>query len=188
MKVILASASPRRRALLDVTHLEYEVVPAAAPERDYPELLPSQLAARRSLDKAAEVTGKYPDDVVIAADTVVALDSVIFGKPADADDARRMLRALSGRTHRVYTGLTVARGGKFDTQVEQTNVWMRELTERELEAYIATGEPMDKAGAYAVQGLASVFITRIDGDWCSVVGLPVSRLSLMLKKLGVELL
>ncbi|MCD8373642.1 MAG: Maf family protein [Oscillospiraceae bacterium] len=188
MKIILASASPRRRELLDVTHLKYEVIPAVGEEKPYPELLPTQLAARRSRDKAAEVAAGREGDIVIAADTLVALDSVMYGKPKDADDARRILLELAGRTHRVYTGITVAHGGDFDTQVEQTNVWMRELTERELDEYIASGEPMDKAGAYAIQGLASVFITRVDGDYCNVVGLPVSRLSIMLKKLGVELI
>ena len=144
---------------------------------------------RLSRAKCLEIASQArEDDVVIAADTVVCLDDQILGKPADEEDAARMLRALSGRDHRVFTGVTVARGDKVLSDYEETAVHFRPLTEREIAAYIATGEPMDKAGAYGIQGRASLFVRAIEGDYFNVVGLPLCKLGQMLKELGVELI
>ena len=143
----------------------------------------------RSRGKCLEIASQAgEDDVVIAADTVVCLDDEILGKPADEADARRMLRALSGRDHRVFTGVTAARGGTVLSAFEETAVHFRPLDEREIDAYIATGEPMDKAGAYGIQGRAALFVRAIEGDYFNVVGLPLCRLGEILKKLGVDLI
>ena len=189
MKFVLASASPRRRELLSALGLEFEVRPALGEEHPESGLSGGETAKRLSCAKCLEVAaGAGEDDVVIAADTVVCLDDKILGKPADAADAKRMLRALSGRDHRVFTGVTVARGGRVLSDYEETAVHFRPLTEREIAAYIATGEPMDKAGAYGIQGRASLFVRGIEGDYFNVVGLPLCKLGQMLKELGVDLL
>ena len=189
MKVILASASPRRRELLSALGLNFEVRPALGEEHPEAGLSGGETAKRLSCAKCLEVAALAgEDDVVIAADTVVCLDDEILGKPADAADAKRMLRALSGRDHRVFTGVTVARGGSVLSDFEETAVHFRPLTEREIAAYLATGEPMDKAGAYGIQGRASLFVRAIEGDYFNVVGLPLCKLGQMLKELGVELI
>ena len=170
MKFILASASPRRRELLEMLDI-------------------AETAAMLSRAKAREVAARRDaDDVVIAADTVVWLDGRLFGKPKDTGDAARMLRALSGRAHTVYTGVTVMRGGEAVTETEATEVRFRELADAEIEAYIATGEPMDKAGAYGAQGKGALFVEGITGDFFNVMGLPLCRLGKMLRHMGVSLL
>ena len=189
MKFVLASASPRRRELLSALGLEFEVRPALGEEHPESGLSGGETAKRLSCAKCLEVAaGAGEDDVVIAADTVVCLDDKILGKPADAADAKRMLRALSGRDHRVFTGVTVCRGDRVLSDFEETAVHFRPLTEREIAAYLATGEPMDKAGAYGIQGRASLFVRAIEGDYFNVVGLPLCKLGQMLKELGVELI
>ena len=189
MKVILASASPRRSELLRTLGLQFEVRPAQGEEHPEPGLSAGETAKRLSHAKCLEVAAvSEPDAVVIAADTVVSLDDQILGKPADAADAKRMLRALSGRDHRVYTGVTVASGGRVLSDFEETIVHFRALTEREIDAYIETGEPMDKAGAYGIQGRASLFVRGIEGDYFNVVGLPLCKLGQMLNELGLELI
>ena len=189
MKIILASASPRRRELLSALGLEFEVRPALGEEHPEPGLSGGETAMRLSRAKCLEIAaGAEEDDVVIAADTVVCLDDQILGKPADEEDAARMLKALSGRDHRVYTGVTVARGGRVLSDFEETAVHFRPLSEREIAAYIATGEPMDKAGAYGIQGRASLFVRGIEGDYFNVMGLPLCKLGEMLKQLGIELI
>ena len=189
MNLILASASPRRRELLSALGLELEVRPALGEEHPEPGLNGGETAMRLSRAKCLEIAaGAEEDDVVIAADTVVCLDDEILGKPANEQDAERMLKALSGRDHRVFTGVTVARGGRVLSDYEETAVHFRPLTEREIAAYIATGEPMDKAGAYGIQGRASLFVRAIEGDYFNVVGLPLCKLGQMLKELGVELI
>ena len=166
-----------------------EIRPAKGEEHTAPDLNGEETAAALSKQKCAEVAASAdPEDVVIAADTVVWLDHTIFGKPHDHDDAVRMLTALSGRTHTVYTGVTIVRGGEMLTQVEASQVRFRPLDPEEIEAYIATGEPMDKAGAYGAQGYAALFVEGIDGDFFNVMGLPLCRLGQMLKMQGVELL
>ena len=191
MKLILASGSPRRRELMEMLCPEnLEIVPAVGEEAADPALPPDELVKALSRAKAAEVRSRCaaPDDAVIGADTVVALDGAVLGKPRDKADARRMLRALSGRTHTVYTGVTVLRGAQSLSHAERTEVRFRALSDEEIERYIATGEPMDKAGAYGAQGYASLFVEHLDGDFFNVMGLPLCALGKLLKQLGVNLL
>lgn len=190
MDIILASASPRRRELLTMLGLrDFKIIPAKGDEILPAGVAPGDAAAAVSRKKAEEVAELCKvDDVVIAADTIVSLDSEILGKPADKEDARRMLSRLSGRTHTVYTGVTVIRGGETVSGYERTDVRFRELEDREIRAYIDTGEPMDKAGAYGAQGIGSLFVEGIDGDFFNVMGLPLCRLAKMLEKLGVSLI
>lgn len=188
MSIILASQSPRRRELLAQMGVpQFEVVPALGEEIASPGLSPAQLVEVLSRQKAEEVAVQAgPDDVVIAADTVVAVDGAVLGKPRDPADAARMLSLLSGRAHTVYTGVTVRRGTFSRTAHEATQVRFRPLIQSEISAYIATGEPMDKAGAYGVQGLGALLVERLDGDFFNVMGLPVLRLSRMLERFGVH--
>lgn len=186
MAIILASKSPRRQQLLRQLGLEFTVRAAGIDETMRPGAEPSGEVARVSAEKARAVCCA-PDDIVIAADTVVAAGNIILGKPKDAADAAGMLRLLSGRAHTVMTGLSVRRGGEVSTAVVKTSVWFRTLTDGEIARYIETGEPMDKAGAYGIQGLAAAFVERIDGDYFSVVGLPICTLGQMLQRCGVRL-
>lgn len=190
MNWILASGSPRRRELLEMLGVpDLTIRPATGPERATPGAGPEQTVRELSLHKAQEVAQTCaPEDIIIAADTIVYLDGAILGKPKDHDDAVRMLTALSGREHIVYTGVAVLRGGELRQAVEQTTVRFRTLMPAEIERYIATGEPMDKAGAYAIQGLAAMFVIGLDGDYYNVMGLPVCPLAMILRKFGVKLL
>ena len=189
MHFILASASPRRRELLEGLGVAFSVRPAKGEEHPAPGLSAGETAAALSRVKCLEVAAAAsPEDVVIAADTVVCFAGEIFGKPHDEGDARRMLRALSGAEHKVFTGVTVSRGGEVLTDVEETVVRFRPLTDAEIDAYIQTGEPMDKAGAYGIQGRAALFVEGICGDYFNVVGLPLCKLGILLKKLRVDLL
>ena len=188
MSIILASQSPRRRELLAQMGVpQFEVVPALGEEIASPGLSSAQLVEVLSRQKAEEVAVQAgPDDVVIAADTVVAVDGQVLGKPHSIQQAREMLSALSGREHTVYTGVTVCRGGQILTQHEATAVRFRPLTAQEIDAYIATGEPMDKAGSYGIQGRGALLVEGISGDYFNVVGLPVCRLGRMLTQFGVD--
>ena len=190
MNIILASQSPRRRELLERGGLkEFQVVSPDVDERVGPGLSPARMVEELSLRKARAAAGKAgPEDVVIAADTVVALDGKALGKPRDREDAFAMLSALSGREHRVYTGVSVLRGGRAATEHEETAVAFRALAPGEIWGYIATGEPMDKAGAYGIQGIGALLVSGIRGDYCNVMGLPVFRLGRMLREFGIELL
>ena len=187
MKLILASASPRRRELLGHLDMPYDIIPAVGPENPPAGADAAETARALSQAKAQEIAAEHPDAVVIGADTVVEIDGAILGKPKDEADAFRMLRLLSGREHRVFTGVTVIRGGEMVSEVEKTRVFFRDMTNEEIRAYIATGEPMDKAGAYGYQGRASIYVERIEGDFFNVVGLPLCRLGKMLSELGVKL-
>lgn len=188
MNLILASASPRRRELLEKLNVPFTIDPAAGPENPPEGADAAETVKALSAAKALEVAARHPGCAVIGADTVVESDGVILGKPADEADAFSMLRSLSGREHRVYTGVTVTDGNTVLSQAEMTRVFFRPLSDREIEAYIATKEPMDKAGAYGYQGFAGLFVERIDGDYFNVVGLPLCRLGQMLSSLGVKLL
>ena len=191
MRLILASASPRRRELLEMLGVKsLEVIPALGEELPHPELSPAELVSELSRAKASEVAAAVddPEALIIGADTVVSIDNAVLGKPKDAADAHRMLRILSGRTHEVFTGVTVLRGDEVCTAYERTAVRFRALTEGEIDAYIATGEPLDKAGAYGAQGKASLFVEGIEGDFFNVMGLPLCLLGKILGKLGVVLL
>ncbi|MBR2935338.1 MAG: septum formation inhibitor Maf [Oscillospiraceae bacterium] len=188
MKIILASQSPRRRELLERMGLEhFEIQPAVGEEHASPHLSPAQLVEELSRQKAQEVAlTAAAEDIVIAADTVVAADNRVLGKPHNREDAMDMLRFLSGRTHTVYTGVTVRQGEQVLTQHEATDVIFRPLTDREIAAYVDTAEPMDKAGAYGIQGRGCVLVEGIRGDYYNVMGLPVCRLALMLRQFGVD--
>ena len=186
MAIVLASASPRRRELLELMGITDFIVCPASGEPEMTGLSPEETVRRIARFKAEQAAALYPEDAVIAADTLVYADGQALGKPRDREDARRMLRLLSGRGHAVYTGVAVLRGKDALLSAERTDVYFRSLTEREIEEYIDTGEPMDKAGAYGAQGRAAVFIERIDGDFFNVMGLPVCALTLMLRALGVR--
>ena len=191
MKIVLASQSPRRRELLERMGIsEFEVVPAMVEESSIQTrtLTPERLVEELSRRKCAAVAASRPEDLVIAADTIVAVNNRILGKPVDEKDAARMLSALSGRLHMVYTGVTVSCGGKMETEHEITSVRFRTLTEADTIRYIATGEPMDKAGAYGIQGYGSVLVEGISGDYYNVMGLPVCRLARLLARFGVDAL
>ena len=190
MKIILASQSPRRKELLERMGIQdFETISPNVDESAFHGLPPEELVRRLSAEKAAAVAGKVGEDaIVIAADTVVALEGAVLGKPADELDAFKMLSALSGVRHQVYTGVTVCRGGEKQTAHEVTDVTFRELSEREIEDYISTGEPMYKAGAYGIQGYGALLIQGISGDYYNVMGLPVCRLSGMLARFGVDCL
>ena len=188
MALILASASPRRQELLRNTGIEFTVRPANVPEDVFPGETPEVYVRRLALAKARTVFEKHPGDQVLGADTIVVVDYSIIGKPVDASDAIRMLRLLSGREHRVITGVCLltpnsepSRSAREDIRVEVTRVTMRPLTHEEIVAYVAHGEPMDKAGAYAIQGLASRWIPRIEGCYFNVVGLPIALVDAMLR-------
>ena len=175
MQIILASQSPRRRELMGLFHLPFTVQVAQVDETMIPGRDPAGEVARVSRLKARAVSPQ-PEDVVIAADTIVVCDGKILGKPHSDREAREMLALLSGRAHQVMTGVTVRRGDRKETFTEITQVHFRRLSRREIAAYVETGEPMDKAGAYAIQGGAALFVQRLEGDYFNVVGLPVCRL------------
>ena len=183
-RVILASQSPRRRELLSRIFAEFEVMPSLAEEVAETNA-PAEYVKTLAKAKAEEVSSRVGEDaLVIGSDTVVALDGKILEKPKDADDAFRMLSALSGRAHEVYTGVALSIGGKTLVEHEVTRVWFRDLAEDEISRYIASGEPMDKAGAYGIQEKGAQLVRKIDGDYFNVVGLPVCRLCEMLHSLG----
>ena len=191
MRIILASQSPRRRELLgQMGFNEFEICPAKGEEMIDPALHPAQLVEELSRQKAVEVFSQtaQPDALVIAADTVVSLEDQVMGKPRGEEEAQEMLRLLSGRIHTVYTGVTICCGRHQVTEYESTQVRFRTLTEEEITAYVATGEPMDKAGAYGIQGIGSLLVEGIEGDYFNVVGLPVCRLGRMLRDFGVDAL
>lgn len=178
--IILASGSPRRRELLSSIGIEFEVYRSDADESKIPGESPSELCRRLAGLKAEAGALAFPDDVVIAADTIVVIDGEILGKPSDRDDAVRMLRLLSGREHEVITGLAVYSDGEMRVADVHTLVKFRELTDDEITEYVATGECDDKAGAYAVQGRGALLVEGVVGDYFNVVGLPLCTLGKML--------
>ena len=186
-KIVLASGSPRRQELLARMGItEFDIRVPETDETYPPELKPQEIVSYLSRIKAEAAAGLCtPDEIVITADTMVFLDDQRLGKPADEADALRMLTALQGRHHTVCTGVTVRRGGESCTECETTEVYFRTATEKELLGYIATGEPMDKAGSYGIQGLGSLLVEKIHGDYFNVMGLPILRLSRMLGRFGV---
>lgn len=187
MQLILASQSPRRKELLGLFHLPFTIRVADIDEAMDPQKPACQEVARVSREKALAVP-RENDDVVIAADTIVVCNGEVLGKPRDAEDAYRMLRLLSGRDHQVMTGMTVLRGNTELTHTEITDIHFRPLSDKEIWAYIRTGEPMDKAGSYGIQGGAALFAEKMAGDYYNVMGLPVCRLGQMLRALAPELL
>jgi len=180
--IILASVSPRRQELLQNAGIAFEVWPANIPEVPHAGEAQVTFAERMAQEKARVVSASLPDRVILAADTVVAVGNVILGKPVNAADAARMLDLLSARTHAVTTGVCLIGEGFEDVRSETTAVEFSRMTEGEIREYVSTGEPMDKAGAYAIQGGASRWITRVDGDYNNVVGLPLELVLGMLKQ------
>ena len=184
MKFVLASSSPRRQELLRNAGFTFEVRPSSVVEAVRPGETPEQFARRAAEEKALDVAAEVPrDTLVLGADTIVVVDGEILGKPRDAADATRMLRRLSGCTHRVLTGVCLVRSPERIEALrhETTSVTFRGLEEEEIADYVASGEPFDKAGAYGIQGLASKFVTRIEGCYFNVVGLPVALVYELLK-------
>ena len=203
-QIILASQSPRRKELLEQIGLEFEICPAKGEEiitKTIPEEVVMELSKQKAEEVAAMVSSfgeehkdiTTPSDIlVIGADTVVAYDGKILGKPVNEADAKRMLTMLSGNTHSVFTGVTLVlidKSGRAGELVfyEKTDVKMHEMSELEIDRYIATGEPMDKAGSYGIQGKCAIYIEKIDGDYNNVVGLPITRIYQELKKIGIDI-
>lgn len=180
-RIILASASPRRAELLRAAGIDFDVRPADIDEAILPGEAPSDYVARLAEAKARAVHERDGNQTVLAADTAVVVDGHILGKPIDESDAKRMLRLIGGRSHDVLTAVSVFHPGQIvDTRVDITSVEFAELSEADIEWYVSSGEPMDKAGAYAVQGLASRFVTRVEGSYSNVVGLPIALIYQML--------
>ncbi|MCG0238990.1 MAG: Maf family protein [Firmicutes bacterium] len=190
--LILASQSPRRQQLLAQVGIPFQVEPSGAEGRvDVSALPPAEQARTLALAKAREVARRHPEAVVLGADTVVVADSQVLGKPRDPDHARAMLRQLSGRDHLVITGVALvqAASGREVVTHETTRVWIRPLTPEQIEWYVRSGEPLDKAGAYGIQGLAAALVERIDGCYYNVVGLPLSRvIRLLEEEFGIPVL
>ena len=180
--LILASASPRRAELLRNVGIPFTVDPAHVPEQPLAGERPIDYAQRLARDKALAVFARHPNATVLGADTVVVVDEHLLEKPVDATDAARMLRLLSGRTHEVITGVCLVAPGFERTQAETTQVTFSELSDEEIADYVRSGEPMDKAGAYGIQGLASRWVTRIEGCYFNVVGLPIAKVYNLLRK------
>lgn len=187
MNIILASGSPRRRQLLEQLGLSFTVQSSDVDESVEPGLSPAAMVEQLSLRKGQAVAESVgPDSLVLAADTVVALGDAVLGKPQDRAKAVSMLTSLSGKTHQVYTGVTLLGGGRRVTEHETTAVTFRSLSREEIGAYVDTGEPMDKAGAYGIQGYGALLVERLEGDYFNVMGLPLCRLGRMLAAFGVE--
>ena len=188
--LILASQSPRRKELLEQIGLVFTTRTADVDERVLPGEASTDYAVRVALEKAQAIANQVQQGIIIAADTIVVLNSLILGKPEDEKDAERLLSLLSGKMHSVVTGLVVldAETGRMQTGYRETRVWFRALTAREIQAYIQTGEPLDKAGAYGIQGRGALLIEKIEGCFFNVVGLPISLLQDMFKNIRIELL
>lgn len=188
--IILASASPRRKELLGKIGLVFKVDPSDYPEDLVSPLKPEELVINISQNKARAVASKYPDALIIAADTIGVIGKRVIGKPHTGLEAIAMLKFLSGRSHQVITGLSVmdSKSGKIVSRMVQTRVYFKKLSDSEVRRYVATGEPLDKAGAYAIQGLGSLMVEKINGDYYNVMGLPLNALSQILQEFGVNLL
>lgn len=183
-RVILASQSPRRRELLSLIGIVHEVRPADIDERYLPGESPRAHAERLAREKAAKIHER--ESVVIGSDTIVVVDGDVLGKPSDDRDAAGMLQRLSGRSHTVITAVAVAWRGRVESGVEEVGVTFHELSERDIAAYIATREPMDKAGAYGIQGFGATIVARVDGDYFAVMGLPLQRLVRLFAEVGLR--
>lgn len=190
LPIVLASSSPRRKELLDCLGLSFSVHVANVDEHAYEDESPDQLVARLALSKAEKIAELHPNHVIIGADTVVVFDKQIMGKPIDKEQAFQYLKRLSGNMHRVFTGVALVSicNQIKEVSVSSTDVFFRELSDQEILEYIKTGDPLDKAGAYAIQGLGAMFVEKIEGDYFTVVGLPLCKLSLMLKSISQPVL
>lgn len=182
--LILASQSPRRAELIGRLGLEFETIPANIDEEYFYHEMPAEHAERLARQKATAVAHERPEALVVGSDTIVVLDSDVLGKPRDEAEAVAMLLRLSGREHEVYTGIAVAQGERIESGVERVRVRFRDLSRRECEEYVATGEPMDKAGAYGIQGFGASIVEGIEGDYFAVMGLPVVRMLALVGRFG----
>lgn len=189
MSFILASTSPRRRELLALLGIAFEVITPVVEENPSPELCPRDQARQFALDKALSIARRHPDDLVLGSDTVIEIDGTLMGKPQDLDDAGTMLRLLRGRNHQVHTGIALIHEAARVTlvQVETAQIRMTPFTDQELKRYLETEESLGKAGAYSIQGEAARFIEAIEGDYPTIVGLPLRRTAELLRKQGVVL-
>ncbi|MCI8497644.1 MAG: septum formation inhibitor Maf [Clostridiales bacterium] len=183
--IILGSASPRRKELFSRITPQFEVFPADCDETVQEGMKPDEAVRLLACRKAQAVAERFPQAAVVGADTIVVLDGRILGKPDGREEAARMLRTLSGRRHQVLTGVSVICEGKQQSFVEQTQVEFYELSDEEIEGYLCTGEPMDKAGAYGIQGFGALLVREISGDYYNVVGLPLAHTARLLQKMGV---
>ena len=187
--IILASASPRRLELLRSLNLDVHVVPSTYDEPEHPHLTPRDLAIVHARHKCTDVRARMSDDVVVAADTVVDVDNEAYNKPRDQTDAKGMLHDLSGRTHLVHTAFAIAlpERSNLSEDCESTFVTFFPLTDAEIDAYVASGEPMDKAGAYGIQGYGATLVERVEGDFYTVMGFPLARFARAMRRLGFAL-
>lgn len=186
LRVVLASSSPRRRQLLDLVGITHEVKPSDIDETMRSGELPEQYAERLAREKVGIIATEIPDALVIGADTIVVIDGIVLGKPRDVGDAERMLRMLSGRSHTVMTAVAATLGREVASGVELVDVTFLPIDDDEIRRYVATGEPMDKAGAYGIQGYGATIVRRIDGDYFAVMGLSLVRLVALMRELGVS--
>ena len=184
--LILASSSPRRKELLENLQLQFAIISSEADESFHPQDSPEEIVMKLAERKAQVVFNQNPDAFVIGADTIVVANHEILGKPADEDEAAAMLNVLSGKQHEVYTGVSIISPNGTSSFYEKTEVTFWELTEKEIRAYVQSGEPLDKAGAYGIQKFGSMLVKKIHGDYFAVVGLPVARLIRELKKAGYQ--
>jgi len=190
MEIVLASASTRRKELLEKIGLQFTVDPSDYPEDAYFELKPRERAKQVSLEKARAVAARHSNALIIAADTFIVSAGQVMGKPHSPNEAKRMLKALSGCSHMAITGFTIldTTNGKTLSRAVETRIYMRKLSEREIDSYVSSSEPLDKAGAYAIQGLGSALIDKIEGDYYNIMGLPLSACAQDLKSFGVHVL
>ncbi|ACL70175.1 Maf family protein [Halothermothrix orenii] len=190
LKLVLASSSPRREKLLKLMGLKFTIVPSKIDESVYTNLPPRDMVQELARAKASEVGELVEESCVIAADTVVVKGNKILGKPSSHEEAIDMLSGLQGEKHTVLTGLAVlsTENGKILVDYDKTDVYMREMDKQEIISYVNTGEPMDKAGSYAIQGLGGIFVERIKGSYFTVMGLPIHKLSLMLKEFSIDVI
>ena len=187
-KIILASQSPRRKDLLKQIGLEFEIDPSSYEEDMTLKMEPKKLAEFLSLGKAKDVAQRYKDSIIISADTIVAVDGEVFGKPKTPERAKYMLQKLSSRDHSVITGFTIidTKTNKQISKSIETKVYFRDISDEEIDAYIATGEPLEFAGAYAIQHLGGLFVEKIEGDYFNILGLPILPITIELKKFSIN--
>lgn len=189
-EIILASTSPRRKELMEITGLPFVVVPSPYEEDMSLKMSPKELVKHLAKGKAKAVADNYQQEIIVAADTIVVLGNKVMGKPGTEAKARQMLKQLSGKAHKVITGYCIidSASGKIVTKAVETKVYFKKLSSSEITNYIRSGEPLDRAGAYAIQGLAALFVKKIEGDFLNVVGLPIQDLAQDLKKFGIVIL
>ena len=187
-KLILASASPRRQELMEMLGFNFTIVPSKVDEEKYMELKPVEMVKELARAKAEKVAGFVENTVVIGSDTVVVLDDEILGKPSDQSEAVAMLKKLQNRKHSVFTGIAICGtvSGRVKVDYDKTDVFMRPISDEDIIGYVNTGEPMDKAGAYGIQGVGGIFVEKIEGSYFTVMGLPIHKLVLILKSFGVS--